>query len=370
MSHRSNGGIYGPQNRSTPTQASGIWHLYDEQQSVQARNWYGLLPTIPQVLAGTATTSGSTGASVPFTLGFNGGAAVTKVTVTSIPGNIVTVVTGSPPSSPVTVSGLSANTTYQFQVVATNSAGDSTPSYTNSITTPSTYSISYLVVGGGGGSAGGVGGTNYGSAGAGSTVRTGSTALTQSSVYTVTVGNGGAGSTSGAVGSGQSSSVSGTGVSVTATGGSGPPNQGRTGGSNADFSGGTFSTGVGSGGGAGGGANGSTYNGGNGAQSSISGSNTYYGGGGAGNNGASGSGTPGLGGGGSWADPGPTNGGTNTGGGGGAGNSLFVTSGGSGIVVLSIPTANYTGTVTGSPTVTTVGGNKILTFTGSGSYTA
>jgi hypothetical protein len=44
--------------------------------------------------------------------------------------------------------------------------------------------------------------------------------------------------------------------------------------------------------------------------------------------------------------------------------------GGSGVVILSLPTANYTGTVTGSPTVTTSGSNTILTFTSSGSYTA
>jgi hypothetical protein len=37
---------------------------------------------------------------------------------------------------------------------------------------------------------------------------------------------------------------------------------------------------------------------------------------------------------------------------------------------LSVPTANYSGTTTGSPTVTTSGSNTILTFTTSGSYTA
>jgi hypothetical protein len=36
---------------------------------------------------------------------------------------------------------------------------------------------------------------------------------------------------------------------------------------------------------------------------------------------------------------------------------------------LSIPTANYSGTTTGSPTVTTSGSNTILRFTASGSYT-
>jgi hypothetical protein len=35
-----------------------------------------------------------------------------------------------------------------------------------------------------------------------------------------------------------------------------------------------------------------------------------------------------------------------------------------------VPTANYSGTTTGSPTVTTSGSNTIMTFTASGTYTA
>jgi hypothetical protein len=42
--------------------------------------------------------------------------------------------------------------------------------------------------------------------------------------------------------------------------------------------------------------------------------------------------------------------------------------GGSGVVILSIPTVSYTGTVTGSPTITTSGSNTIVKFTTSGSY--
>jgi hypothetical protein len=34
-----------------------------------------------------------------------------------------------------------------------------------------------------------------------------------------------------------------------------------------------------------------------------------------------------------------------------------------------MPTASYSGTSTGSPTVTTSGSNTILQFTGTGSYT-
>jgi hypothetical protein len=67
-----------------------------------------------------------------------------------------------------------------------------------------------------------------------------------------------------------------------------------------------------------------------------------------------------------------TSGTANTGGGGGGGNSTGNAggNGGSGVVILSVPTANYSGTTTGSPTVTTSGSNTIMKFTVSGSYTA
>jgi hypothetical protein len=35
-----------------------------------------------------------------------------------------------------------------------------------------------------------------------------------------------------------------------------------------------------------------------------------------------------------------------------------------------VPTSRYSGTTTGSPTVTTSGTNTIITFTSSGTYTA
>jgi hypothetical protein len=44
--------------------------------------------------------------------------------------------------------------------------------------------------------------------------------------------------------------------------------------------------------------------------------------------------------------------------------------GGSGVVILRLATADYTGTTTGSPGVGTDGSDTVLTFTGSGSYTA
>jgi hypothetical protein len=52
------------------------------------------------------------------------------------------------------------------------------------------------------------------------------------------------------------------------------------------------------------------------------------------------------------------------------GSANFGGAGGSGVVILSVPTANYTGTTTGSPVVTTSGSNTILEFNSSGTYTA
>ena len=63
-------------------------------------------------------------------------------------------------------------------------------------------------------------------------------------------------------------------------------------------------------------------------------------------------------------------GGSGGSGGGGGGMSVTGGAGGSGVVILSIPTADYSGTTTGSPTVTTSGANTILQFNSSGSYTA
>ena len=43
-------------------------------------------------------------------------------------------------------------------------------------------------------------------------------------------------------------------------------------------------------------------------------------------------------------------------------------SGGSGVVILRLLTSEYSGTTTGSPTVTTDGNYSVLTYTGSGTY--
>jgi len=270
--------------------------------------------------------------------------------------------------------------------------------------------IDFLVVAGGGGG-GGNGAPNHASGGGGAGgFRTSTQLANKGTVITVTVGNGGAVNTSGS-----NSSISGAGLTTITSAGGGDGGTGAdaasglganggsgggSGGGGADRQGGTGNTpstspnqgnngGVGAssgatGAGGGGGAetNGLNYapsaggNGGAGTASSITGSSVTRAGGGGGGAGyapATGTGgTGGTGGGGNGSGTGNgTAGTTNTGGGGGGARGGSTSgAGGSGVVILSIPTANYSSTTTGSPTVTTSGSNTILQFNGSGSYTA
>jgi hypothetical protein len=277
--------------------------------------------------------------------------------------------------------------------------------------TPVPYSVDFLVVagGGGGGSAGG---------GAGG-FRTSTQSVSSGTVITVTVGAFGAGGSTTTNGSsGSNSSISGSGLTTitsaggggggkdntngisggsgggggrdsATTGGSGntpstSPSQGNNGGN------GSVGPYGGAAGGGGAGAVGSNApaatppstaggNGGNGTASSITGSSVTYAGGGGGcsNNDSTGTGgTGGTGGGGAGSNNqagSGTAGTANTGGGGGgADEGGSGGSGGTGVVILSMATANYSTITTGSPTVTTknAGADTVLTFTGSGSYTA
>jgi len=266
-------------------------------------------------------------------------------------------------------------------------------------TTIPDYDVEYLVVAGGGGSSfflsGGGGAGGYRTA-------TGFT-LTPSTSYTVTVGAGGAAGADSAAGSNGEDSVfstitstgggrggvhpsdagvsggSGSGGALRfGAGGSGTAGQGNDGGTGGKESG-NESSGGGGGAGAVGGDGHATLSiggdGGVGLSSSITGSAVYYAGGGGGC--AVTGGTVGSGGNGGGGDGGlngqASNGTVNTGGGAGGGGgsgSGAGASGGSGVVILRIPTANYSGTTSGSPTVTTDGDYTVVKFTGSGTYTA
>ena len=265
---------------------------------------------------------------------------------------------------------------------------------------PVQYTASYLVVAGGGS-----GGRGDGAGGGAGGAVTGTISLVNGTTYTATVGAGGA-AKAGTPGIGNSGSNStfpgvttavggGAGCNGAAAGGSGGSggggNPGGAGTPGQGNNGGGHNGGNGSGGGGGAGFVGQTQpgvnqggTGGTGIASSITGSpSTYAGGGGGG--GGPGS-TPAAGGtnGGPAGSPGggatgsmspgvvPTAATVNTGGGGGGGNAYAndAGSGGSGVVILSVPTSSYPGTTTGSPTITTSGGNTIIKFTGSGTYTA
>jgi hypothetical protein len=287
-----------------------------------------------------------------------------------------------------------------------------------------TYSADWLIVAGGGG-----GGSRFGGGGGAGGMETGSSiTLTSNTVYTATVGAGGAGGgasggsyTGGAHNGSQggTSSLSGTGISTVSVsgggyGGAGDSQDGGAGGSGGGgagrfaTSGGAGTSGEGTAGGdgsgtnmggdvyrgAGGGGKGAAGNdstntdnaangaGGNGSASSITGSSVTYAGGGGGAGGSSdqtnqSSGGTGGGGAGNCADLNGVAGTANTGGGGGGGGYGVQTggtnnpglAGGTGIVILKVPTASYSGTTSGSPTVTTSGDYKIIKFTGSGTYT-
>jgi hypothetical protein len=265
------------------------------------------------------------------------------------------------------------------------------------------------------------GNRNYGGGGGAGGYRTSTQTVDVGTVITVTVGDGGAAQPIGnyateQAASGSNSSISGSGLTtITSAGGGGGSqnldgaNGGSGGGaSDTDFVGGSGNTpstapsqgnnggnaftgagapnyGCGGGGGSGAvGVNGTSTvagNGGAGTASSITGTSiTRAGGGGGGTYNGGTRGTGGTGGGGNAGTAGGgtgTSGTVNTGGGGGgsssgAGYSQYTGgAGGKGVVILSMPDAKYTGTTTGSPTVATgVSGKTVLTFTGSGSYTA
>ena len=280
---------------------------------------------------------------------------------------------------------------------------------------PQTTSVDFLVIagggagsrtGGGGQGGGGAGGyrssnSSFGSSGGGGSAESGLT-FSGGTVYTVTIGAGAAGQTGNAGGAnGSDSSLSGSDIStITSTaGGGGNINQGSAGGcgggsgENYSPSGGAgtanqgFAGGAGSGSGHGGGGGGTSAvgvdgsgacTGGAGTASTITGSSVIRGGGGGGTKSG---GAAGLGGSGGGGNGGAGSGGTgtlssgtaNTGGGGGAiqsPNGASSGAGGSGVVILRMLTSKYSGTTTGSPTVSTTGTDTVLTFTGSGSYTA
>ena len=300
----------------------------------------------------------------------------------------------------IEAAGTLATGTYNYTVTVFDSAlNSSSVDRTTVIATPPSYTAEFLVVAGGGGAyawaGGGAGGlrTSYGATSGGGCSAESDITFNSGTVYTATVGAGGAADGY----KGSDSSLAGSGLTtITSIGGgggghttSGPrtPDGGSGGGHSNNWTDGTRSGGTGTScqgynggggtaiygqdaGGGGGGASaagtdrgsGTAGNGGNGLAVSITGTSITYAGGGAGANAS-----------------GPTFGTSGTGydqpGGGGpvisdGAGSRDSTAGQDGVVILRVPTANYTGTTTGSPTVTTDGSHTVIKFTSTGTYTA
>ena len=273
--------------------------------------------------------------------------------------------------------------------------------------TPQALIADFLVIAGGGGGGrdgsggGGAGGYrasfNSEASGGGGSSESAIT-LTAGQVYTAVVGAGGAGGTGangvnsslsgsgittitsiggGAAGTGVSgvangnSGGSGGGAKGSGSGGAGTSNQGFAGNGNN----GSYITGGGGGAGTAGGAS-IIQQGGIGVASTISGSSVYRGGGGVGyfdDN----AGKPALAGGaghGAYISTAGTAVTANTGAGGAGGGAYTGTLdglvGAAGVVILRLPTDQYTGTTSGSPTISTSGSDTIITFNANGTYTA
>jgi len=318
-------------------------------------------------------------------------------------------------------------------IKVTNSDGASSGTQTTTVAA-APIEVEYLVVAGGGAGASGSSNGGYGGGGGGAggyRTNYGGTKInfTSGQVYTVTVGDGGAqvsfDSDSVSANDGDDSILSGSGITtITSTGGG----SGGHGGNSSALvgrpggSGGGGGSGGQSGGKAGGSGNtpstspsqgsdggqahgnGSPYSGGgggghsqaghhgqsqhgtggNGTANSITGASvTYAGGGGGGtwsDSSLSGAAAGGSGGGGAGQNKDGTAsvaGTANLGGGGGGGGATAPSgapgtgaAGGKGVVILRLLTSAYTGTTSGSPTVTTDGSHKVIKFTSSGSYTA
>ena len=308
--------------------------------------------------------------------------------------------------------GLTASTLYYYRIRSNSYNGTNDSAwYTASATTQSgttTYNVEYLVIAGGGAGGGWPGNVAVGGGGGAGGYRTATGfSLTVGQSYTVTVGAGGTAgdntatsgndsvfstitSTKGGRGAsynGQNPETGGSGggaASVSAsTGAAGTSGQGNAGGNaNTGGWGGPGGGGGASAVGANGGGNATQAgmiggNGGAGTASSITGTSvTRAGGGGGGVWPTATAGTGGAGGGGSGGvgttagSAGSANTGGGGGGGGGGSGGWNSGNGGKGVVILRMATANYSGTTTGFPTVTTSGSDTILTFNDSGSYTA
>lgn len=391
-----------PADATSPVTVSGLTQNTAYTVYLRAVNIVGVGPgstgvsfTTEGVPTGTATITsvpvGTTTATVNFTVAAGGGA----ITGYDLYIANLTNAWNNTTASPISVTGLSPNTTYTFYVRAKNAYGVGPQSAGFNATTnkvaPS--SVEYLVVAGGGG-----GGNDRGGGGGAGGYLTSSLSVSGGSSYSVTIGGGGTGSAAQGTNGGNSVFHNITAIGGGGGGGGGAAINGLNGGSGGgardssaanpglgtvgqgNDGGDNGSVGPSGGGGGGAGAVGSagknigTGNGGAGAYSSITGASTPYAGGGGGGGEQADSGNGGVGGGGKGGYGSNAVAGTaNTGGGGGAGSGFGGATGngangGSGVVIIAYsssfaPLTSISG-LSWSVSTTSRSGFRVYTFTG------
>lgn len=303
-----------------------------------------------------------TSVAISFTAPTNdGGATITNYEYNLNGGSFIAL-SPADATSPITIGGLTAGTSYTVTLKAVNIVGAGPASAGVAFTTPlpAPTSVEVLAAGGGGSGAGHGGNTfgtyvGHGGGGGGFTTYNASTAVTGGVSYTITVG-------------GQATSSSAVlGATVTGTGGN-SAGYGPAGGSG-NGNGGTGGDGSGTAGG-----------GGSSAAPTITGISRGHGGGGGG---AARRGAGGGGGGGGGGAGGVNSGlvsgggGYRGGGGGGSANPSYwggggAGGGGAGEVIIAYPITFRAATATtGSPSISTVtrAGYRVYIFTGSGTIT-
>jgi hypothetical protein len=106
-------------------------------------------PTAPAAPTGVSATAGNAQAVVSWTAPSNGGSAITSYTVTPFVGGTAQspmTVSGSPPATSATVTGLTNGTAYTFTVSATNAIGTGPASAASSAVTPTGTSCSACTI--------------------------------------------------------------------------------------------------------------------------------------------------------------------------------------------------------------------------------